>query len=58
MSPRGRPTTAPKIGRFEIRITAEEEKMLEYCQKQTGKTKAEIVRAGIRRIYEDVRSEQ
>ena len=37
--------------RGEIRTSEEEEKMLEYCCKQTGKTKTEIVREGIREVY-------
>lgn len=55
MSPKGRPTNNPKIGRFEIRTSAEEEEMLEYCCNATGKTKTEIVRLGIRKVYEEIK---
>ena len=55
MSPKGRPTNNPKKGRLEIRTSEEEEKMLEYCCKQTGKTRTEIVREGIREVYDKLK---
>lgn len=50
----GRPTNNPKIGRFEIRTTAEEEEMLKICCEKTGKKRTDIVRMGIKKIYEEL----
>ncbi len=56
MSPqKGRPTSNPKIGRFEIRTSEDEEKMLEYCCKITGKKRTDIVREGIKMVYETLK---
>lgn len=52
MSPRtGRPTNNPKRGRLEIRTSEDEEKMLEYCCKITGNNRTDIIRQGIREVY-------
>jgi len=52
MTPRtGRPTDAPKKHDTRIRMSDEDIKILEYCCKATGKTKAEIIRTGIRLVY-------
>lgn len=55
MSPKGRPTDNPKKGRFEIRTSEEEEQMLEFCCNATGKSRADIVRIGIRKVYEELK---
>jgi len=55
MSPKGRPTDNPKKGRLEIRTSEEEERMLEYCCEVTGKNRTDIVRIGIRKVYEDLK---
>lgn len=52
MSPRtGRPTTDPKKHNTRIRMTDEDVEILEYCARQTGLTKTEIIRQGIREVY-------
>lgn len=52
MSPRtGRPTDNPKRHETRIRMSDEDVELLEYCSKITGKTKAEIIRQGIREVY-------
>lgn len=56
MSLRGRPTDNPRNGRFEIRTSEDEEKMLEYCCKVTGKKRTDIVRMGIKKVYEELKS--
>ncbi len=57
MSPRtGRPTNNPKKGRLEIRTSEKEEKMLDYCCKVTGDTRADIVRQGIMAVYEKLKN--
>ena len=52
MSPRtGRPTSDPKKHETRIRMSDEDVKILEYCAKVTGKSKADIIREGIREVY-------
>ncbi len=55
MSPKGRPTSNPKKGRFEIRTSEEEEMMLNYCCEKTGKNRTDIVRIGIKKVYEELK---
>lgn len=53
MSPRtGRPTDDPKNLNTRIRLSAEDVQRLEYCAKKTGQSKAEIIRQGIRGVYD------
>ncbi len=55
MSPRtGRPTDEPKTLNTRIRLSANDIEMLEYCSKETGKTKADVIRQGIREVYESL----
>ncbi len=55
MSPRtGRPTDNPKKYETRIRMSDEDIKILEYCCKATRKTKADIIREGIRKVYESL----
>lgn len=52
MSPRtGRPTDEPKTNQQRIRLSDKDMEMLNYCCEVTGKTKADIIREGIREIY-------
>lgn len=56
MSPRtGRPTDEPKIHETRIRMSDRDIEILEYCCKITGKTKADIIREGIRKVYEELK---
>ena len=56
MSPRtGRPTDNPKKHETRIRMSDEDVKILEYCCKVTGKTKADIIREGIREVYAKIK---
>jgi len=56
MSPRtGRPTEAPKTGRIELRLSDQDREMLEFCCEATGKTKAEVIREGIQKVYEGLK---
>lgn len=52
MSPKGRPTDNPKTLNTRIRLSEEDVKRLEYCAEKTGLTKAEIIRQGIKEVYE------
>lgn len=49
----GRPTAAPKTNNYRIRMTDEELKKLEACCKKTGLSKADVIRQGIDRIYQE-----
>lgn len=56
MSPRtGRPTDDPKKYETRIRMSEEDLRLLEYCCEVTGRTKAEIIREGIREVYAKVK---
>lgn len=56
MSPRtGRPTTDPKKHETRIRMSDEDVEILEYCSKVTGKSKADIIREGIREVYKKLK---
>lgn len=56
MSPRtGRPTDDPKVLNTRVRMSEEDIKLLEFCCKKTGLTKAEIIRMGIREVYNKVK---
>lgn len=55
VSPRtGRPTTEPKSNWTGFRLSDNDIKKLEYCVKETGKSKAEIVREGIDLVYQKI----
>ncbi len=52
MSPRtGRPTDAPKKHETRIRMSDEDVELLNFCCKITGKSKADVIRDGIREVY-------
>lgn len=55
MSPRGRPTSDPKTHETRIRMSDEDVRLLNECCKKTGMTKAEVIRQGIREVYEKVK---
>ncbi|MHB8963608.1 MAG: hypothetical protein ACYC5K_10705 [Saccharofermentanales bacterium] len=56
MTPRtGRPPIDDaRKNRYMLRMTDEEYEKLEFCNKATGLSKAEIVRLGIEKIYQDL----
>ncbi len=56
MSPRtGRPTNDPKKLSTRIRLSEEDVRILDYCAKVTGLTKAEIIRQGIKEVYAKIK---
>lgn len=56
MSPRtGRPTNEPKTERLELRISFLDNVKLEYCCETLNLSKAEVIRKGINKIYEQAR---
>lgn len=55
MSPRtGRPTNNPKGNYTGIRLSDDELKKLEFCTKETGMTKTDVIRVGIQLVYEQI----
>lgn len=56
MSPQiGRPTDDPKTLSTRIRLSQDDIDMLNYCVEITGKTKSEIIRQGIKVIYQGLK---
>ncbi len=56
MSPRtGRPTDNPKTHETRVRMSDEDVAMLEYCAKATGKNKSDIIREGIKEVYDKIK---
>ena len=55
MSPKlGRPTQSPKNHETRIRMSDEDIKMLNTCVAKTGRTKSDIIREGIREVYNKI----
>lgn len=52
MSPKGRPTSDPKTVDTHIRLSEADQRRLEYCAKETGLTKSNVIRLGIKEIYD------
>jgi predicted DNA-binding protein len=50
------PSSDPKRHDTRIRMSDEDVELLEYCCKATGKTKAEVIREGIRKVYDEVKA--
>ncbi len=57
MSPRnGRPPSKdPKIHETRIRMSDSDIMKLEYCCNQTGLTKADVIRKGIDKVYNELK---
>ena len=56
MSPRtGRPTDDPKTLSTRVRLSEDDVKRLEYCAEKTGLTKADIIRQGIKEVYNKIK---
>lgn len=56
LSPKtGRPTDNPKNLSTRIRLSDDDVKRLEFCVQKTGFTKAEIIRQGIKEVYEKLK---
>lgn len=56
MSPKtGRPTSDPKRNETRIRLSDEELRKLNVCCEKTGMSKADVIRSGIDKVYEEVK---
>ena len=53
----GRPTDSPKKHETRIRMSDEDLRILEECCRMTGMTKADVIREGIRTVYERAKKE-
>lgn len=51
----GRPTDDPKILNTRIRLSENDIVKLNYCTERLGIKKAEVIRMGINRVYEDLK---
>lgn len=59
MSPRtGRPTDDPKQLSTRVRLSQEDIDRLEYCAVRTGQSKADIIRQGIKAVYDRLKQEE
>lgn len=52
MSPKGRPTDDPKNLNTRVRLSEEDVKRLDYCARVTGLKKSEVIRQGIKEVYD------
>lgn len=56
MSPRtGRPTENPKQHRESFRLSDEDMRKIEFCMKETGMSKTDIIRKGIDLVYMQIK---
>ena len=56
---RGRPKTGTaKLEQYRLRMNAEELQMLDWCCQQTSKTKADVLRIGLRSVYESLQKKE
>lgn len=56
VSPRtGRPTEDPKKSRLELRLSDKDTEKLDFCCKVFGLTKAEVIRRGIEKVYQETK---
>lgn len=60
MSPaHGRPPSKnPKEHQKRIRMSDEDVKILEYCCKVTGRTQSDVIREGIREVYQKLKRKE
>lgn len=54
----GRPTNNPKKYDTRIRMTEEEIEILNFCAEKMGMTKADVIRTGIRKVYEEIKEKK
>lgn len=56
VSPRtGRPTEDPKKSRLELRLSDSDTEKLDFCCKALGLTKAEVIRRGLEKVYQEAK---
>ena len=58
MSQMGRPTNEPKTISTHIRFSEEDIRRVDYCAKLTGMTRSDIIRQGIKEMYDRLKEEK
>lgn len=53
----GRPTKEPKTLNTRIRLSENDIKMLEFCAEKTNSKKSDIIRLGIKKVYDMLKNE-
>lgn len=51
----GRPTNNPKSYRVSFRLSEEDIEKINFCTEKTGKSKTDIIRDGIKEIYDKIK---
>lgn len=51
----GRPTDDPKNRNFRVRMTDADIERLDYCAKETGLTRAAVIRQSVKKFYEGLK---
>lgn len=51
----GRPTSSPRVVQVRIRMNEEESAMLAECANKLATTKTNVIVAGIRKVYADIK---
>ena len=51
----GRPTQSPKTNQLRIRMSDEDMNILNICSEKTGMSKADVVREGIKKVYQEIK---
>ena len=54
---RGRPTDNPKEVLSTVRLSAQDTQKRDYCCQQTEKSKSEIIRMGINKVYDELKNQ-
>lgn len=52
----GRPTENPRGERLGFRVSEEESKMIKCCMENSGMSKSDVLRLGIRKVYDEVKT--
>ncbi len=50
----GRPTINPKTNQYRVRLSDDDLRMLEFCSQKTGLSKADVIRKGIKKVYQEI----
>lgn len=50
----GRPTDDPKQLSTRVRLSETDVQRLDFCSQKTGKTRADIIRMGIEKVYDEL----
>lgn len=52
----GRPTNDPKTITYKLRISNSDNEKLDFCCKKLGKSKADILRMGLEKVYQELKN--